>query len=367
MKLRVLTIMFVLGTCFGINAQNKREKLTVISIDTQQLPFERASITNMVRVEIEQLNLFDVTDRYEVQQFLEDNKIALDKCYSKSCLLEVGKMMGSDKMFSGSIEEIGKNITISYRVTDVASGQIQTIYVHEFLNITEEIQNMVKLSVADCFKIPYDENLMKKLSKINQLENAITEPNTPMMRLDGPRMGFVGYTGQLADRITDSKANGGFDCYPVMFQFGYQFEKRYLNEGNVQALFEFIPMITGLDQARFIPSFAVLNGIRSNINGWEFAFGPTFTITRMAKGYYDKGVWHLQHEWDNNLYGSNPYEIVERVDSRGLPALRSSLVIAAGRTFRSGRLNIPLNAFIIPSKSGWRIGVSFGFNAKNTR
>ena len=54
---------------------------------------------------------------------------------------------------------------------------------------------------------------------------------------------------------------GGFDAYPAMFQFGYQFEKQYLNEGNFQALFEFIPMISGLEQNTFIPSFTLMNGL----------------------------------------------------------------------------------------------------------
>lgn len=366
MKKTLLSLAVVLLASVAGLAQEKKEKLTLISIDAHQLPIDQTSITNMLRLELERLGIYNVSDRYEVQQFMDDKHVVLDKCYSKTCLVEVGKLMGSDKMFSGSIEVIGKYIAVSYRLTDVATGELKQVYVHDFLNIPEEIQNMVKLSVADMFKQPIDANMMKKLSKDNQLENTINVPKSPTMRLDGPRMGFVAYTGDLHDRITAPKANGGFDCYPVMFQFGYQFEKRYLNEGSVQALFEFIPMITGLDQARFIPSFAVLNGIRSNVSGWEFAFGPTFNVTKMAKGYYQNGTWHLQNEWDGNTKGNNPFEIVERVDNRGLPTLRSSLVIAAGKTFRSGRLNIPVNVFVIPGKSGWRAGVSFGFNARNT-
>lgn len=366
MKKLLLSLAMVLLASALVQAQSKKEKLTVISIDAHQMPMDQASLTNMLRLEIERLGIYNVTDRYEVQQFMDEKHVVLDKCFSKTCLVEVGKMLGSDKMFSGSIEMLGKNIAVSYRLTDVATGELSLVYVHDFLNIPEEIQNMIKLSVADMFKQNFDMNLMKKLSKENQLENTINSPKSPIMRLDGPRMGFVGYTGDLQQRVTAPKNQGGFDCYPVMFQFGYQFEKRYLNEGNAQALFEFIPMITGLDQARFIPSFAVLNGIRSNVSGWEFAFGPSFNITKMSKGYYENGNWHLQSEWDGNTRGANPFEIVERVDNRGLPALRSSLVIAFGKTFKSGRLNIPVNAFVVPGKSGWRVGVSFGFNARNT-
>jgi hypothetical protein len=154
-----------------------------------------------------------------------------------------------------------------------------------------------------------------------------------------------------------------------MFQFGYQFEKQYLNDGKVQALFEFIPMITGLDQGYFIPSTTILHGVRSNINGWEFAFGPTFNLMPIATGYYDAdNKWQLKSTWENTPenYGKIiPFETEDRLDSRGNYSFHSSFVLAAGRTFKSGKLNIPVNAFVIPGKDGWRFGVSFGFNAKN--
>ena len=148
-----------------------------------------------------------------------------------------------------------------------------------------------------------------------------------------------------------------------MFQFGYQWEKQYLNEGNFQALFEFVPIITGLEQGMFIPSFTVLNGIRDNKNGWEFAFGPTFTINRVADGYYENGEWHLSNEMYNDSI-PNTHTYVTRMDSRGHIKLSSGFVFAFGKTIKSGNLNMPINIFINPNKDGMRFGISFGYNAK---
>ena len=50
----------------------------------------------------------------------------------------------------------------------------------------------------------------------------------------------------------------------------------------------------------FSPSFALLNGFRSSKNGWEFGFGPTFRLTKMAKGYYI-----------GDTLGGNEYDVVE--------------------------------------------------------
>ena len=138
-----------------------------------------------------------------------------------------------------------------------------------------------------------------------------------------------------------------------------------MNQGDFQALFEFIPIVTGLDQGKFIPSISILNGMRSNRTGWEFAFGPVFYGLTKADGYYDnENTWHLENEWFvENPDVDNPYEIENRLDSRGDIAFASGFIFAGGKTFKSGRLNIPVNAFFIPNKDGHRFGISMGFNA----
>jgi len=147
-----------------------------------------------------------------------------------------------------------------------------------------------------------------------------------------------------------------------MFQFGYQFEKQYLNEGNFQALFEFIPMITGVDQGMFIPSLTMMNGIRNNKSGWEFAFGPTVSIVNRSNGYYDGNQkWVRLGDGDAVPVG---VETDIRIDSRGEPTFATGFVIAGGKTFKSGKLNIPVNLYFIPQSDGFRFGVSFGFNAR---
>ncbi|HTF80348.1 MAG TPA: hypothetical protein VL947_01440, partial [Cytophagales bacterium] len=58
-------------------------------------------------------------------------------------------------------------------------------------------------------------------------------------------------------------------------------------------------------------------------------------------------------------------QLENRMDSRSDDLkFTPGFLIAAGKSFRSGRLNIPLNVFIIPARSGLRFGASFGFNGK---
>lgn len=368
-KIKLATCLLIAGiSCFGQNAE-KKESLTVLNIDAKGVNTDAATMGNMVRIELEKLDSFDVMDRYDVQYLVEKNKLSIANCYGKTCLTEIGDIINSDNMFSGTVEQMGKVIVVSYRFINTKEKKIERTYVHEFLNIPEEIQNIVKLSVADMFGKKIDKLLMDKLSKRYEFDNSNNNPNQERLRLDGPRMGFTSYGGDLRSRMMESKSTGGFDDFPVFFQFGYQFEKQYLNEGKVQALFEFVPMITGLDQGYFIPSASLLHGIRSNVNGWEFAFGPTFNLVPMSKGYYDaNGDWQLESQWNKeqtNKGKTNPFEVVDRLDSRGNYTFHTGFVLAAGRTFKSGKLNMPVNIFVIPGRDGWKFGLSFGFNAKN--
>ncbi len=347
-----------------IAAQPSRPKLTVLNIDSQNLNMTPEQMGNLVRIEVDRLDTFEVTDRYDVQFLLEKHNLNISNCYGKICLVEHGKVIGSDFMLGGSIERFGEVIILTLRLIDVKNETILRTSIREFLNLPLELQTMVRVTIREMFGLRNDADLMIKLTKPYGYESMITNPDVNAVNLAGPRMGWVFYTGQTAKTFKSPKDQGGYDIYPSMFQIGWQFEKQYLNAGSYQALVEFIPLISGLDQNMAIPSFTLLNGFRNNRLGIELAVGPTVNFVRMAKGYYDENQkWQLERAWDSSE-GPNPYSVTERLDSRGTMYLRSGFVLAAGWTYKSGRLNIPLNAFFIPSRSGGRIGISMGYNAR---
>jgi TolB-like protein len=356
----VLCIIFAIS-CISLNAQTKKT-IGVLNVYTNANGLTKENVGYIVRSELEKVDTFDVMDRFEVDYVIKEKKLNAD-CNSKLCLIEIGKIIGADKMLSGSVELIGEQLIITFRVVDVNSGKFEKTQVNEFLNLPSEIKSMINITISEMFGKSVDATLKSKLTKKNDFDNAINNPKTDRLNCSGPRMGATLFTGKSAKYITNSKSNGGFEGYPAMFQFGYQMEQQYLNEGNFQALFEFIPMITGLDQGYFIPSLTIMNGLRNNKSGWEFAFGPTIVASRYADGYYENGGWHLEMDWKNDSV-RNPNMIVSRPDSRGHARLTSGFVFAFGKTIKSGNLNIPLNAYIIPNKDGVRFGISFGYNSK---
>lgn len=358
-----------LNLSFAQNVKKEKSTLTILSIDIAGFKSEPQQMGNLVRTELEKLDTFEVMDRYDVAYMIEKNKLSINNCYGKLCLTEIGETIHSDKMLSGSIELYPKSIIYTLRLIDVKTKSIEKTTVMEFLNLPEELQAFTNVTVRTMFNKSVDQNLLLKLTQRNGFDNATNNPKKDRLRLDGPRLGFVTFTGNTANILQADKSEGGFEAFPLMFQFGYQFEKQYLNEGKIQALFEFVPMITGVDQGYFIPGFTLLHGLRSNVNGWEFALGPTINLSPKSRGYYDAtNTWHREQEWNANPENENvknPFTIKERLDSRGDYAVQTGFVLAFGRTFKSGKLNLPVNMYVIPGKDGFRIGASLGFNAKN--
>ncbi|HOS83526.1 MAG TPA: hypothetical protein PK734_01080 [Bacteroidales bacterium] len=341
----------------------KKESLAVFNIDSKGVSLDPVQLGNLVRIEVGKLDKFQVMDNYDMMYVIEQKQLKLENCYGKICLVEIGKQIPVDKIISGSVETYGETIIITLRLINVSENIIESTQVKEFLNLQNELSEMMAITLHYLFKQPVNTLEEQRLTKKFNYDNIVNNPEVSRLKLSGPRMGFTYYTGETAEVLAKDKHEGGFDAYPIMFQFGYQFEKQYLNEGNFQALFEFIPMITGIDQGLFLPSITIMNGLRNNVNGWEFAFGPTVYLTSEAKGYKIGDTWYNTIDMTDSLYTMK--HIPEtRLDSRGDYKVRSGFIVAFGKTFISGKLNIPVNAYVAPSKKGIRFGVSFGYNAK---
>lgn len=363
-------MLAVMTLCWGTTqaqTATTRPTIAVLNIDTENLNMTPEQMGNLTRLELDKLDMFDVMDRYDVEYMIKNKGIDIASCYGKICVIEAGEKLGMDKMLTGNVEKLEEVIIVNFRLIDVKTASVEKSEVLEFLDLSQQLQMMVSLTINKLFGKTVDDDILRKLTQEFEFENTINYPEADRLNLNGPRSGLVVYTGKIAEIFQKPKDQGGFDGYPLSFQFGYQFETKYLNSGSFQALFEVIPMITGLDQGRVIPSITLLNGLRSNKIGWEFAFGPIFILTKQAEGYYDDAnAWHLQEEWVGET--PNPYSIQKRLDSRGKKiGINSGFLFGIGKTIKSGRLNIPLNAFFVPGKEGHRFGFSVGFNASRYR
>jgi len=137
--------------------------------------------------------------------------------------------------------------------------------------------------------------------------------------LSGPRFGLTllsdGTVAKLKDREIELER-------PFVSQFGWQFEKQFFTrDSGVTMVTEWVGLVGGLDQSVLLPSLSWMVGVRTR-DGAEFGVGPNVTPAGTA------------------------------------------LVLATGFTFRTGAMNIPLNAAVVPSKAGTRFTVLSGFSLR---
>lgn len=364
MKTRTLTsVLLVLISGFGFGQNNlgtNRSAIAVLSLDSRGLDIDNVPMGNLVRLELTKTQQYEVADKYDVAHQMETAGIDPANCFGKNQLVEAGKLLGVDYMLTGSVEKFGDKIIYSLRLVNVRQQSIEKESVMEFVYQLEDIQTMTTIIVNDLLGIANDQH---KLELLVSFERPITN-NRTALSLNGPRFGMQFFTGNMAERLMASRDNGGFGMKTAITStFGYQWETQYISAGDFQALFEFIPSVNAIETGTPSFSLTILHGMR--YDGWELGFGPSFRLLRLAQGYYDDaGNWVLSNE----VPDGSGYELIQNLDRRGPGKLNTGLILAAGKTFHSGYLNIPINVYWSPSpqlKSNV-IGLVLGFNIART-
>ena len=137
-------------------------------------------------------------------------------------------------------------------------------------------------------------------------------------RLAGPRVGVTFLTpGFMSEELETS----------VITQYGWQWESRFADNGNIAGLVEWVVVVGGMERQMFLPSISSLVGVRTG-EGMEYAVGPNLSAT---------GI---------------------------------NMVFTIGKNFKSGDLNFPVNLAFVPNgnvwgedeESGARISLMVGFN-----
>ena len=341
MKTKLSILLVALAT--SLFAQNV-PSVAVLDFDTRGYDeVERHQIIQKLTLEMINMSGYEVIDKYDVEYISERDQIDFTGCFSRICLKEFGDKLDVDFILTGSMNLLGEKVSTTVRLFDVKKGSFVNSANRNYVDVPKNDLLMAELTLNDMMGIENDPELVRRVTIANDYENILNNPFDRTIVAEGPRMGFGFVTGNNADILALPYDQGGFNMQiPLMSQFGYQFEKAYITTGNWQALAEIIPLISGLESNRFVPNLTLLNGLRNNNTGWEFAFGPTIDFTRTLDG---------------------------KLDSRGDIAISTALVFSVGKTIKSGEMNFPVNAYFIPPKDGssFRFGISMGWNASGKK
>ena len=142
-------------------------------------------------------------------------------------------------------------------------------------------------------------------------------PVAKTVNLSGPRFGVTSLSQGAIDKL---RTEHSIEVQPLISQFGWQFEKQFFSRSSgLTAVNEWVVLVGGLEQDVVLPSVSWIVGVRTS-QGFEVGVGPNVSPAGTA------------------------------------------LVFAAGMTFRSGALNLPVNFAVVPTSMGARVSFLAGFN-----
>ena len=159
---------------------------------------------------------------------------------------------------------------------------------------------------------------MKKTITIILFSISILSVEAQIDKLAGPKVGVtMVQSGSLAsilrkdvsmfsDDIRQEWTGSTGKYGAVMSQYGWQWESRFADGGDITGVVEWIALVGGMEKGMFLPSVSSMVGLR-NSKGIEFTVGPELSLGGLA------------------------------------------MLIGAGYNFKFGKLNVPVNIAYVPS------------------
>jgi TolB-like protein len=144
-------------------AQTEKPKfIAVLDLEiAKAIPAEaRVSLSDLLREKLVNTGRFRVVDRNNMDKIMKEQGFQLQDCTSKECAVQIGRLLGVEKMVSGNVTKLGQTYIISAQMTNVETGEIEQMSsdrcggceVDQLLDTIENVANKlagVKVEAAE--------------------------------------------------------------------------------------------------------------------------------------------------------------------------------------------------------------------------
>ena len=142
---KVFNYFLLLTVLFGASSF---AQTTIAVIDLEGIGISKDEtnlLTNRLRNELVKTKVFRVVERQEMSKILKEQKFQASGCTSTECAVEIGQLLGVERIVMGSIGKIGNIFTVSSRIVDVESAELTSVSDYDYEgNITELLKNGMK-------------------------------------------------------------------------------------------------------------------------------------------------------------------------------------------------------------------------------
>jgi len=100
---------------------------------------ESKALTDRLRIELFNTRHFNVVERGMMEEILDEQGLQQSGCTTNECIVEVGQLIGVDKMIGGSVSKVGNTYSVSSRIVSVETASILHTTTYDFRGEIDEL------------------------------------------------------------------------------------------------------------------------------------------------------------------------------------------------------------------------------------
>jgi len=120
-----------------------QSETTIAVLDLEALGIDQSEtnvLSNRLRTLLVNLDGYKVVERSRMEEILNEQGFQQSGCTSDECVVEVGKLLGVQKMLTGSFGRFGNIYTLELRIIDVQTAKIESSTNYDYQS---EIENLL--------------------------------------------------------------------------------------------------------------------------------------------------------------------------------------------------------------------------------
>jgi curli biogenesis system outer membrane secretion channel CsgG len=94
---------------------------------------EVRALTDRLRAELFKTKHFNVIEREMMQEVLKEQGFQQSGCTTDECMVQIGRLIGVQKIIGGSISKVGNIYSVSSRIVNVETGEIEKSEVYDHI------------------------------------------------------------------------------------------------------------------------------------------------------------------------------------------------------------------------------------------
>ncbi len=110
---------------------------------------EARAIAERLRLYLSREEMFDVLERSRMESILNEQGFQLSgACDTEECIVQIGTMLGAQKMVAGSVSRVGTLYTLQVRIIDIGTGRIEETAFYD----VDGIEQVLQTATQNCAK-----------------------------------------------------------------------------------------------------------------------------------------------------------------------------------------------------------------------